>query len=171
LAGNNHNICCSLQWSSDSNTLYGGNATYNPFVSPGLWRADGTGGTITSLIPSLSKSDSILNFASDPFLLPDGQLYFFYATQPFTQQDEVSRVPLQIVRSAPDGVTNRTVLRPDTYQGLNEALWAPDASFVIVADAPIQDVYQGGIAELVYTDGQKGVVSLVPFAMNMKWGP
>jgi len=171
LAGNNHNICCSLQWSSDSNTLYGGNATYNPFVSPGLWRVDGTGGTITSLIPSLSKSDSILNFASDPFLAPDGQLYFFYATQPFTQQDEVSRVPLQIVRSAPDGVTNRTVLRPDTYQGLNEALWAPDASFVIVADAPIQDVYQGGIAELVYTDGQKGVISLVPFAMDMKWGP
>jgi len=54
---------------------------------------------------------------------------------------------------------------------MNEALWAPDASFVIIADAPIQDVDQGGLAELVYTDGQKGVISLVDFAMNMKWGP
>ena len=29
---------------------------------------------------------------------------------------------------------------------MNEALWAPDASFVIVAEAPIPDVYQGGAA-------------------------
>jgi len=27
------------------------------------------------------------------------------------------------------------------------------------------------IAELYYTDGQKAVVPLVDFAMNMKWGP
>jgi len=171
LTGNSHSICCSLQWSGDNNTLYGGNATYNPFVSPGLWRVDGTSGIVTNLIPSLSENDSILNFASNPFLAPDGQLYFFHTTQPFTQQDEVSRVPLQLVRSASDGVTKRTVLRPETFQDMNEALWAPDASFVIIADAPIQEVYQGGLAELVYTDGQKGVISLIPFAMEMKWGP
>ena len=171
LADNTHSICCSLQWSGDNNTLYGGNAVFNPFVSPGLWRVDATSGVITNLIPSLSNTDSILNFASNPFLASDVQLYFFYTSQPYTQQDEVSRVPLQLVRSAPDGVTNRTVLRPETYTGMNEALWAPDASFVIIADAPIQDVNQGGLAELVYTDGQKGVISLVDFAMNMKWGP
>jgi hypothetical protein len=54
---------------------------------------------------------------------------------------------------------------------MNEALWAPDASFVITAMAPIRDVYQGGRAELYYTDGQQGVISLIPFAMEMKWGP
>jgi hypothetical protein len=111
-----------------------------------------------------------LNFASAPFLSPDGFLYFFYTTQPFTQQDDVSRPPLQLVRSEVDGVTNRTMLRPETFELMNEALWAPDASFVITAMAPNQDMYQGGKVEMYYTDGQP-VISLIPFAMEMKWGP
>ena len=171
LADSNHSICCSLQWTGDNNMLYGGNAAFNPFVSPGLWLVNGTSGVINSLIPSLSKQDSILNFASNPFLAPDGQLYFFYTSQPNTQQSEVSRVPLQLVRSAPDGVTNRTVLRSETYENMNETLWALDASFVIIAITSNPDIYLGGAAQLVYTDGKKGVISLVPFAMEMKWGP
>jgi hypothetical protein len=164
-------VCCSLQWSGDSNALYGANSAYNPFVSPGLWRVDGSNGTITDLIPSLTASDTILNFASAPFLSPDGFLYFFYATQPFTKQDQVDRPPLRLVRSEVDGVTNRTVLRPETFELMNEALWAPDASFVITAMTSSQDVYRGGKAELYYTDGQQGVISLLPFVMDMKWGP
>lgn len=171
LAGANHRICCSLQWSGDSNTLFGGNAAYNPFVSPGLWRVDGTSGVTTDLIPSFSENNSALNFASNPFLAPDGQLYYFYATQPYTQQDEVSRAPLQLVRSAADGVTNRTVLSPEIFNTLNEALWAPDASFVVTASGPIADVYQGGIVELYYTDGQGAMLPLLPFAFDLKWGP
>ncbi len=167
----NHRICCALQWAGDNNTLFGGYASYNPFVGPGLWRVNGTSGVVTDLIASLTKGDSLLNFASNPFLASDGQLYFFYATLPYTQQEDVSRVPLQLVRSAADGVTDRTVLRPETYENLNEALWAPDASFVVAVIAPAQDVYQGGAAQLVYTDGTKGAISLLPFAMNMKWGP
>ena len=93
-------------------------------------------------------------------------MYYFFASQPATD----SRVPLQLVRSASDGVTNRTVLRPNLCR-INEMLWAPDASFVIAAIAPIPDVYQGGSAEVIYTDGQKSIVSLVPFAIDMKWGP
>lgn len=167
----NHRICCSLQWSDDNNTLYGGYASFNPFVSPGLWRVDSASGIVTDLIPSFSDNDSILNFASNPFLALDGQLYFFYTTQPYTQQEDISRVPLQLVRSAADGVTGRTILIPDIFNSLNEALWAPDGSFVITASGPIQDVYQGGLVELYYTDGQRAAISLLPFAMNLKWGP
>jgi hypothetical protein len=97
-------------------------------------------------------------------------LYYFFVNQPNTEEF-VNRAPLQLVRSAPDGVTNRTVLRPETYAGMNEALWAPDASFVIIADAPIQDVYYGGIPELVYIDAQKSPIQLADFAIDMKWGP
>ena len=43
-------------------------------------------------------------------------------------------------------------------------------SFAVVAFAPVQDVYAGGEAEIVYTDGRPNV-SLAPFAMDMKWGP
>ena len=36
------------------------------------------------------------------------------------QRELNSRTPLQLVRSAPDGVTGRTVLRPDTFELMNE---------------------------------------------------
>ncbi len=171
LAGANHRICCSLQWSGDSNTLFGGNFAFNPFIMPGLWRVDAANGMVTDLIPAFSNNESVLNFASSPFLAADGQLYYFYATQPYTQQDDVSRAPLQLVRSAADAVTNRTVLNPEIFNTLNEALWAPDASFVITASGPIAEVYQGGIVELYYTDGQRATISLLPFAFDLKWGP
>jgi hypothetical protein len=171
LTGGNHRICCSLQWAGDNNTLYGAYAAFNPFVSPGLWRVDAASGAVTDLIPAFSQNNTVLNFASEPFPSPDGQLYFFYATQPYAQQDEISRVPLQLVRSAADGVTNRTILSADIFNTLNETLWAPDASFVITASGPIADVYQGGIVELYYTDGQRAMISLLPFAFDLKWGP
>ena len=53
---------------------------------------------------------------------------------------------------------------------MNEALWAPDASFVVIANGSEQ-VYAGGEAQLYYIDGQKTMISLVPSVQNMKWGP
>jgi len=171
LTGANHRICCSLQWSGDSNSLYGGYAGYNPFVTPGLWRVDAASGVVTDLVPAFSNNDSILNFVLSPFLAPDGQLYYFYAAVPYTQQDEVTRAPLQLVRSAADGVTNRTIVFADIFNTLNEALWAPDANLVITVSGPIAEVYQGGIVELYYTDGQKPPISLLNYAFDLRWGP
>jgi hypothetical protein len=80
-------------------------------------------------------------------------------------------VPLLLVRSLPDDIiTNWTVLRGDSFELMNEALWAPDALFVVVVFALDQDVYDGGRAEIVYLDGRPNV-TLVAFARNMKWGP
>jgi hypothetical protein len=53
---------------------------------------------------------------------------------------------------------------------MNEALWAPDASFVVVAFAPTQETRQGGRAQIVYPDGTPNLV-LAPFAQQMAWGP
>lgn len=162
-------ICCGdTNWTADGSALYAAYPSLGMF-SPGLWRVDSSNGTVTTLLNGDAGNGSF-NFADDPYLAPDGQLYYFFVNLP-AGEEFISRPPLQLVRSALDGVTNRTVLRPETYGNMNEALWAPDASFVIVANAPIQEVYQGGAAELIYTDGQKGVISLVPFAMEMKWGP
>jgi hypothetical protein len=162
-------ICCgNTEWTADGSAFYAAYPSLGMF-SPGLWRVDAASGTVTTLLNG-DAGNGVFNLPSAPFLAPDGQLYYFFASQKSTDEF-VNRASLQLVRSAPDGVTNRTVLRPETYESMNEALWAPDASFVIVADAPIQDVYEGGAAELVYTDGQKGVISLIPFAMKMKWGP
>ena len=162
-------ICCgNTQWTADGLAIYAANASLGMF-GPGLWRVDSSTGTVTTIING-DAGNGTFNFAKAPILAPDGQLYYFFVNQP-NAEEFVTRAPLQLVRSALDGVTQRTVLRPEPYPNLNEALWAPDASFVIIADAPIQDVYNGGIPELVYTDAQKSPIQLAEFALDMKWGP
>lgn len=162
-------ICCGeTEWTSDGSAFYAASPTFGMF-SAGLWRVDATTGKVTTLL-SGSFDTNPLNLADEPFLAPDGQLYFFHATMP-GGTDMVNRAALQLVRAGTDGVANRTVLRPETFERMNEALWAPDASFVIVANADLPEIYQGGRLELYYVDGQKGMISLLPFGMDMKWGP
>jgi Tol biopolymer transport system component len=161
-------ICCgNAELTDDGSAFYAANASLGMF-NPGLWRVDSSTGLVTTLIDG-DAGNATFNFANAPHLAPDGRLYYFFASQPNTEEF-LGRVPLQLVSSAADGVTNRTVLRPETYV-MNEALWAPDANFVIIADPPIQAVNYGGIARLIYTDAQKDAVQLVEFAMDMKWGP
>jgi hypothetical protein len=69
-----------------------------------------------------------------------------------------------------DGVTGRMVISPVNFQTMNAALWSPDASFVIIADAPVADVYQGGVLSIVYLDGRPEV-PLADYGFQIKWGP
>jgi hypothetical protein len=165
---NNASLCCgNPEWSLDGSALYTASSTLGMFGS-GLWRVDPASGNATTLLPTEAGGGNY-NLASEPYLASDGQLYFFFANAA-SPDGFINRAPLQLVRSTPDGVTGRTILRPDTFNLINEALWAPDASFVIVAFAPIADVYAGGQAEVTYTDGRPSVV-LTTFAQEMKWGP
>ena len=159
-------ICCDeTVWSADGSSIYSASPSAGMFNS-GLWKIDPSTGAVTTLFTSNFDSGSFL-YADEPYLALDDQLYFFFA-EATTELN--SRTPLQLVRSAPDGVTGRTVLRPDTFELMNESLWAPDASFVVVAFAPTPEVYQGGRAEIIYLDGRPNVV-LAAFAQQMKWGP
>lgn len=161
-------ICCGEEeWTLDGSAFYSANPSMGMFSS-GMWKIDASSGAVTTLIPG-DVGAGMYNIPDEPYLAPDGQLYFFFA-KVSAPDGFVTRVPLQLVRSAPDGVTGRTVISEENFQLLNEALWAPDARFVIVASAPIQEVYQGGQAEVVYLDGRPPVV-LTPFAQRMKWGP
>ncbi|MBN2119237.1 MAG: hypothetical protein JW730_21885 [Anaerolineales bacterium] len=161
-------ICCDdVEWAADSSSIYAASPTMGMF-NPGLWKVDAATGKVTTLIQAEAGGGSY-NLADKPYLAPDGQLFFFFASIPSTD-GMIMRSPLQLVRSASDGVTGRTVISDQNFQLLNEALWAPDASFVIVAFAPAQEVYQGGQAEIVYLDGRPNIV-LAPFAQQMKWGP
>ena len=161
-------ICCGEEaWAQDSLSLYAANPTVGMFGS-GLWRVDAATGAVTTLLPTDAGGGNF-NLADEPFLAPDGQLYFFFTTAS-SPDGMIQRSPLQLVRSAPDGVTGRTALSSENFQLLNEALWAPDASLVIVAYAPMQEVYEGGQAEVIFLDGRPSVV-LTTFAQQMKWGP
>ncbi|HET9907889.1 MAG TPA: hypothetical protein VFQ23_14655 [Anaerolineales bacterium] len=159
-------ICCDeTEWSADGSSIYSASRSAGMFTS-GMWKVDPSTGVVTTLFTS-NYDTSDFNYADEPYLGPDGQLYFFYAK---ANTEINSRTPLQLVRSAPDGITGRTVLRPETFETMNEVLWAPDASFAVVALANTPDTYQGGRAEIVYIDGRPNVV-LVPFAQQMRWGP
>lgn len=166
--GDGFSVCCGRPtWTSDSSALFTANSSIGMFGS-GLWRLDAATGNVTTLLP-MDAGGGNYNFPSEPYLAPDGQLYFFYTSLPSTDEF-ISRAPMQIVRSAPDGVTGRTVINAENFQLMNDVLWAPDASFVIIAVAPIQDVYVGGQAEVTYFDGRAPLV-LTTFAQQMKWGP
>jgi hypothetical protein len=112
-----------------------------------------------------------MSLPEKPYLAPNGQLYYFFGT--YRTDSGFFDAPLvQLVRSSPDGVTNRTVLRSENFRMMNQALWAPDASFVIVATAPDRFATQdGGVLELYPTNGQKSPVWLAPFGNQIKWGP
>jgi len=158
-------ICCDgTEWSADSSSVYAANPSMGMF-SAGLWKVDAASGNVTTLIPGY-VGDSSYQAADEAYLAPDGQLYFFFAAA--TSPD--GRFPLRLVRSAPDGVTGRTVISEQDFLLLNEALWAPDASFVVANLASFPEEYQGGRAEIVFLDGRPNVV-LAPAALQMKWGP
>ncbi|MBK9924080.1 MAG: PD40 domain-containing protein [Anaerolineales bacterium] len=168
ISGEGAIFCCAKQgWTPDSAALFSANPSLGMFGS-GLWRVDAVTGAITTLIPSDAGSGAY-NLPDEPYLAPDGQLYYFFSAAP-SPDGFINRAPLQIVRSAPDGVTGRTVLNPEGLQLINEVLWAPDASFVIIVFAPMQDVYVGGQAEVTYYDGRPPVI-LTTYAQDLKWGP
>ena len=167
--GDGARLCCVAQaWTLDSSSLYVGIPFLGMFSS-GLWRADAATGNLTTLLPTEAGGGNY-NLANYPYLAPDGQLYFFFASLP-APDGFLDNVPLQIVRAAPDGVTGRTVLRPETFGPLNEALWAPDASAVVTALATGPSVYEGGALQLYYTDGAKSMVPLATFGKQLRWGP
>lgn len=161
-------ICCGQEvWTADGSTLYAANPQMGMFNS-GMWRVDAASGQTTTLIPG-DAGDGTFNFADNPLLAPDGWLYFFFANRPLS--DEFGgREALQLVRAATDGVAGRAVVLPDVFDKMNESLWSPDASFVIVVSATNDQMYQGGQAEIVHLDGSPRV-TLAPFARDLKWGP
>lgn len=165
--------CCSFHggpsWSADSASFYGVASVHDTAYKSGeLWRVDAASGAITRM---LKAANGNIYLPKKPYLAPDGHLYYFFGT--YNTESGLFDAPvLEMVRSAPDGVTNLTVLRDENFVLLNEALWAPDASFAIIATAPSRDWDQGGgVLALYYTDEQKATVPLAPFGKQMKWGP
>jgi len=169
--------CCNFyggaEWSPDSSSFYAVASAHDySFPSGELWKVDAATGAVTTLTPVGAGEGAarMIYLPYKPYLAPDGQMYFFSAKYP-ESAGYSRRAPLILIRSKPDDITtNWTVMRPDTFELMNEALWAPDASFVVVAFAPSEDVYDGGQAELIYLDGRPNVV-LTAFAQQMKWGP
>jgi len=173
-AGSNQALtCCNFYggavWTAGSSSFYSVASQVDSSYKFGeLWRVDAASAAVTT---ALTPRDKTINLPKEPYLAPDGQLYFFLGAYGIDSGFFDAPV-LELVRSASDGVTGRTVLRSENFVLMNEALWAPDASFVIVATEPMQNWDQdGGVLELYPTNRQKNKVWLAPFGKQMKWGP
>lgn len=158
-------LCCTSKWTSDSSAVYVASSVIG-MVDPGMWRFNAADGAGATLLPA-QNPDSTYNFTDAPLLAPDGQLYFLFANLPSIP---VSHTPLKLVRSAPDGVTGRTVIYPDTFTSINEALWAPDASGIVLVESGNPENWVGGVA-IYYPLGGGAPVTLLPDAGNLRWGP
>jgi hypothetical protein len=158
-------LCCATIWTLDSSSLYFASSSMG-MIDSGLWRF-GLDGTVTTLL-SGSAADGTYNFADYPYLAPDGQLYYFFNN---LTNIPSGHTPLTLVRSGPDGVTGRTSVLPGIFPALNEALWAPDAGLVVIADgSSMPDEWSAGRLIAIYLDGRPAW-PLAPFGSNMKWGP
>lgn len=165
--------CCSFHggpaWSADSSSFYGVASVHDTVYKSGeLWKVNAADGALTRM---LKTNNGKINLPKEIYSAPDGNLYFFLGN--YNLDSGFFDAPeLKLVSSEPDGVTNPTVIRDENFVLMQEALWAPDASFVIVASAPTQNWDQGGgVLELYYTDRNKEPVWLAPHGQQMKWGP
>jgi hypothetical protein len=160
------NVCCEVRWVPDGTGLYAASSTIG-MVDSGLAYVNAETGLERVLLPG-SAPDSTYNFVAGPQVGPDSKLYFFFSNLP--QIPTGGHTPLSLYRSETDGVKDRTQLKQDVYQTINEVLWAPDASLAVIAQGPTADVYSGGIASIIYPDSRPDV-KLTDFAQDLRWGP
>jgi hypothetical protein len=115
--------------------------------------ADGTAFTLIGYVQQLS----------------DRKLYYFL-TQ--TNQFPNSELALTMYNSEPDGVTNRTQLRSDSYV-VEEVLWALDGSGAVIKDAanasPTGDPRRSLPLHWLKTDGSP-TFDLPAAGFNLRWG-
>jgi hypothetical protein len=98
-------------------------------VSSGLWQLDVTNGQDTNLINGLDSNTTTYTYVAWPKQSSDGHLYYFYG-----QQSDSSSFPLALQISPLDQPAERSQLQSWDSFNIPEAIWAPDASLVVVDD-------------------------------------
>ena len=155
-------LCCQAAWAPDSASILLASPAVG-VVQPGLWRYDAQGGKGTRLIEA--EADGLFQFAGWPLELPDGSLYYFYASAGDLPAEDL---PLFMVRSAADGVGGRTQLRPDAFGNIGGVLWAEDGSLALVVQLR-PDGGPGGSVLLAATDGRQ-LQLLLDDGWMLRWG-
>ena len=159
-------VCCYVNWFPDGSSVYVTSPSLG-MVESGLFRADTSTGDVTTLLPGAAP-DGTYNFAWAAQVGADGKLYFLFNNLP--EIPSSGHTPLYLVSAAGDGVTDRTQLRAEAFQNVNEILWAGDASLAILINSSSPDLFTGGEAQIVYPDGRPSI-DLLPFAQSIRWGP
>ena len=158
-------VCCHPAWANDGNVVVA--SPYIGMIVPGLWRYDAASGAETILVPSNSE-DGTFNFAGWPTQLPNGDFQYFYAsTAEFPEGDP----NFSLVRTLADGSTDRTLLRPETFNDFRETLWAPDGSFIIVVQPEFGDTPSNQGPLLMISTADLPIFPLGVNGSGLAWGP
>jgi hypothetical protein len=168
--------CCSFHggpaWSTDGASYVGIASIHDSAYQYGeLWKVDTASGRVTRMFTSPFEGSETVYLPVEPFAAPDGQVYFFFGTYDVNSGYFDAPI-LQLVRAKPGEASEPTILRPENFRLMEEALWAPDASLVVVASAPERRWDQGGgVLEMYPMDRQKEPIWLAPLGSQLKWGP
>ena len=148
---------CAITWSNDKQSVFaaGSGSVYSLF---GVWQIDASTGAVTLLLKE-DETFTETTSAAFPIQAPDGQLYFFY------QAADEDAKPMLVAAPLTD-MTKMTPLRSITLNSdifWSEALWAPDASLVIIS------MYKGPM-HILQTDDTPMITLPVSGASNLRWG-
>ena len=154
-------VCCQPVWANNSASIFLA-SPYLGLIDSGLWQYDAQTGEESVLIPTASD-EATINFVGWPAQAPDGRLYYFYSNTAGIPEGDV---PLFMLRGPLADLSQAESLREDAFL-IREALWAPDASLVLLVQA-IQEGAEPLL--LVHADGRPLDV-LVNEAHSLRWGP
>jgi WD40 repeat protein len=138
-------------------------------ILPGLWRVNADSGIPQALLWSRENPFPLV---AAPRQDPAGNLYFLFGKT----GENLPEPPLSFVRSEPDGVTNRTSLRPEIFQYVRDAFWIPDNRGLIITQSIFHSATQTSTENmlLVPMNPTQPVVTLLAdqgFMYDFRWGP
>jgi hypothetical protein len=120
--------CCEATWTPDSAAVYVSSPAQG-LVEAGLWRVDSSTGEAANLIKGVPDGSTTVNLVGFAQVLTDGNLYYFAGQTTL----DMGTGLMSMVRARPDGVSELTPLRTDTYE-ISEARWHPAATGAVIAD-------------------------------------
>ncbi|HMD89533.1 MAG TPA: hypothetical protein VKF38_10255 [Anaerolineaceae bacterium] len=149
--------CCQVSWSRDGQFLFVASPS-SQLSSTGLWQFDLPTGQVTNLINGLDATTNTFTYVAWPIQSASGDLYYFYG-----QQSDSSSSPLSLEVSPPNQTDTRSQIQSGVGFNYPEAIWAPDASLVVVEDPWNQSL------ELIKTD-KSPIIPLAADGSNLRWG-
>ena len=152
-----------MAWAPDSKTVLVG-SPYIGLIKPGLWRYDAATGERIELLGL--NDEGLFQYAGWPLQLADGSLRYFYTS---STEIPAGDLPLFMMRSDGDGVTNRLELRPDSFSNIGEVLWAEDGAFGLILQLNPSGGTSGSVV-LALSDGRQLQILLTD-ARGLRWGP
>lgn len=149
---------CAFTWSNDKQSVFAADSG-SEYTRFGVWQIDASTGAVTMLLKEDDPFADETTSAAFPKQAPEGRLYFFYRAADEDAKPMLVTAPL-------NDMTKMTSLRSITLNRdifWSEALWAPDASLVIIS------IYNGPM-HILRTDNTPMITLPVSGASDLRWG-